>query len=404
MGLRKHTNLASYALGNVLKYRTRTIAVVTALIVSSFLLCSAEFIREGVVTDVSASLDEGPDIIVQRLLGGRQAPVPADWQKNLSSIYGVRLVTPRVWGYSDIGGGSLLTIMGINATEYSGIVGATGTEILPGGRFLEEVDRYKMVIGEGIVDMMRASYMSVEVDVGSILSLIAQDGSLIEFEVIGIFSSSAKIYSYDMILTDIQSAREILGVNSSSYTDMAVWTEYGEDLNSVAFRIDTQIPEARVLTREAISDTMLKTYSNRAGVIALFWVVLLFTVVLLAFTVSSAGSDEARREVGLLKALGFDTVDVLEIRMYESLTMGLLGGSLGISFAIVYDFLLGAPLLSGYLLGWNLLLLNGGIPLSIAASTVFIVYAVAIIPILVATVVPAWRNAIIEPDTVLRGV
>jgi ABC-type lipoprotein release transport system permease subunit len=153
-----------------------------------------------------------------------------------------------------------------------------------------------------------------------------------------------------------------------------------------------------------MSDAMLKTYGGRAGFVALLWVVVLLAVVLLAFTASSAGSEEARREVGLLKALGFDTVDILEIRMLESLTLSLLGVSLGISFAIMYDFVLGAPLLAGFLLGWNLLLLNGGIPVAVTLSTVFTVYAVGLVPILIASVVPSWRNAITEPDIVLRGV
>ena len=61
-------------------------------------------------------------------------------------------------------------------------------------------------------------------------------------------------------------------------------------------------------------------------------------------------------------------------------------------------------LLAGFLLGWNLLLFNGGIPLAVTLSTVFTVYVVGLVPILVASVVPSWRNAITEPDIVLRGV
>jgi ABC-type lipoprotein release transport system permease subunit len=316
----------------------------------------------------------------------------------------VRLATPRVWGYIDVGGGGLLTIMGVNASEYGTIVGTTGTEIVDEGRFLNETDRYRMVVGQGILDIMRASFAGVSVGVGSILSLIAMNGSLVEFEIIGVFASSTKIYSNDMIVTDLESARQVLGLEASSFTDYALWAEYGEDLNSIAFRIDTQIAEARVLTRDAIADTMLVTYGSRGGIVALLWLVLLITAILLAFTVSASGSDEARREVGLLKALGYDTVDVLEIRMFESLTLGMLGASLGVSSAIVFDFILGAPILSGYLLGWSLLLLNGGLPLAISAPTIFTLYVVAIVPILVATVVPAWRNAITEPDIVLRGV
>jgi ABC-type antimicrobial peptide transport system permease subunit len=404
LGLRKHSNLVSYALGNVLKYRTRSSAIVTALILSTFLLGSAEFIREGVMTDLIASTDEGPDLIVQRLMGGRQASVPLDWGANLSEIQGVRLATPRVWGYIDVGGGGLLTVMGVNASEYGTIIGITGIEIVEEGRFLNATDRYRMVVGRGILDIMRASHAGISVGVGSSLSLIAQNGSLIEFEIIGVFTSSTRIYSNDLILTDLSSACQVLGLEASSYTDYALWAEYGENLNNIAFRIDTQIAEARVLTRDAISDTLLVTYGSRAGVVALLWMVLLITVILLTFTVSASGSDEARKEVGLLKALGYDTVDVLEIRMFESLTLGVLGASLGVSTAIVFDFILGAPILSEYLLGWSLILLNDGLPLVISASTIFTLYVVSIVPILVATVIPAWRNAITEPDVVLRGV
>jgi len=305
MGVRKHSNLASYALGNVLKYRTKSAAIVMALFISTSILCSAEFIREGVVQDISASVDEGPDIIVQRLVGGRQGVVPTDWLSNVTDTHGVRLATPRVWGYADVGNGRLLTIMGVNSTEYGSIIGATGTELLEQGRFLNESDTRKMIVGSGIVDMMAASALSIQIQVGSILSLISFDGELVDFEVIGIFSSESKIFSYDLILTDINSSREVLGVDNSSCTDVAVWSDYGSDLDSVAFRLDTGITDARVLTRDAISDAMLKTYGGRAGVVALLWTVVLLAVVLLAFTASSAGSEEARREVGLLKALGY---------------------------------------------------------------------------------------------------
>ncbi len=358
MGLQRHSNLASYALGNVLKYRTKSTAVIIALVFSSTILCSAEFIREGLITDITASLEEGPDLVVQRLIGGRQTTVPNQWKDNVSQTAEVSLATTRVWGYTDVGSGTLFTIMGVNATEYGSVVGTTGTDILENGRFLGEQDIGKIFIGKGIVDMMAASAARVTIEVGSSLSLSSYNGSLIEFEIIGIFNTASNVFSYDMIITDLNSARRLLGVDNSSCTDIAIWANQAAYLSDIAFRLDTTLAEARVLTRDAISDTMQKTYGERTGVIALLWAVMLATVVLLAFTVSSAGSDETRREVGLLKTLGFDTVDILEVRMVESVILGTLGASLGISVAIIFDFILGAPILSGFLLGWNVLIVN----------------------------------------------
>ncbi|MBD3158974.1 MAG: FtsX-like permease family protein [Candidatus Lokiarchaeota archaeon] len=404
MGVRKHANLANYAIGNVIKHRSKTVAIILALAMSTSLLCSIEFIRQGVAQDFSLSLDEGPDITVQKLVGGRQAPCPISWRDNLTAYSGVEDVLPRVWGYADVGSGKLMTIMGINPAQYEETPGAVGTDIIGEGSFLPQNDTHKLVVGQGILDLMQRSMASVSLGVGSQISLIAYDNSLIPFEIVGIFSSKSKIYSYDILMTDIQSAREVLGVANDSCTDIAVWTSPGYNTNSIALQMDNTFPEARILSKSAMRDMGLRAYSVRAGIVALLWAVLLLVVVLLAFTVSSSGSDEARREVGLLKALGFDTVDVLEIRMFENLILGLLGCSTGISFAIVYDYFLGAPLLSEFVLGWSTSLLLGGMPLMVSPSTIFTAYAVGIAPILVASVIPAWRNAITEPDIVLRGV
>jgi ABC-type lipoprotein release transport system permease subunit len=404
MGLRRHVNLADYAIGNVFKYRTKSIAIISILVISSGLLGSLEFIREGVAQDVIASMNEGPDLIVQKLEGGRQLAVPTDWRTNISQIAGTRLVSHRVWGYVSIGNGQLLTVMGINASEYSSVPGMAGTEIVGEGRFMERNDSKKMVVGEGIIDLMRGAAHPVEVGVGSRIQLIAYDNSLVEFEIVGVFASESKIFSYDLIVTDDDSARELLGIAEGECTDIVVWVDYGTIVDAVALVIDTDFPDARVLTGQGIADTSLRTYLGRSGIVALMWAILVLAVVMTSITASGIGSEEARREVGLLKALGFDTASVLEVRLIESLAISILGGSLGISLAIVYDFVFQAPLLSGFILGWSLALINGGIPLVISAQTIFMIYTVSIVPVLVATVVPAWRNAITDPDIVLRGV
>ncbi len=405
MGIRRHVNLGSYALGNVLKYGPRSAVLVLALMFSTALLCSTEFIHEGVTVDIYASASESPDIVVQRLEAGRQALVPQQWVKNASVVRGVRLVTPRVWGYVDIGGGRLVTVMGVNASVYGLAFGAVGTDVLDGGRFIQPDDRGKIVVGQGIVDLMQNAYSPVTIGVGSSLGIVAYNGTTMEFEVVGVFSSQARVFSNDLIVTDLQSARDLFGLlNASGFTDLAVWTEYHEDINDVAFRLDTRLAGSRVLTRDAIRDLQLKAYGGRAGAVALVWATSLASIVLVAFMASSAASDEARREVGLLKALGYDTVDVIEIRMFEATVISLFGASLGVSAAVFFDFVLGAPGLALFLLGWSIPLLNNGIPLAVSAQTIFTAYVVAITPVIVATVVPAWRNAITEPDTVLRGV
>ncbi|MBX3260574.1 MAG: hypothetical protein KF782_12845 [Labilithrix sp.] len=43
--------------------------------------------------------DAHPDIVVQKLVGGRPTTIPASERAKLGDIPSVRDVTPRVWGY-----------------------------------------------------------------------------------------------------------------------------------------------------------------------------------------------------------------------------------------------------------------------------------------------------------------
>ncbi len=109
------------------------------------------------------------------------------------------------------------------------------------------------------------------------------------------------------------------------------------------------------------------------------------------------------QEIGLLKTLGFTTFDVLDIRKIEFTFTGFFVSTLGIFGAIVYDFYLGAPILSDFMLGWSVLFPPFILPLRITFDSLLVAYGIGIIPLVVGTVVPAWKNAITEPDEVLRG-
>lgn len=62
-----------------------------------------------------------------------------------------------------------------------------------------------------------------------------------------------------------------------------------------------------------------------------------------AWNHTSSVSMETRREVGILKALGFSITDILEIRLLECITLGLFSASLGVFLGIIYDLYLRAP-------------------------------------------------------------
>ena len=158
-----------------------------------------------------------------------------------------------------------------------------------------------------------------------------------------------------------------------------------------------------MLTRQAIVDATETTYGLRGGFATVIWFMLLVTIMLVAWNQASTVGQDSRREVGILKTLGFETSDIMEIRLIEAVALGFISASIGVFLAIVYDFYLGAPFLREFMLGWSATLPVFRLPLEISFGRMLTLYAVAVFPLLVGSLVPAWLSAITEPDTVLRG-
>ncbi len=136
---------------------------------------------------------------------------------------------------------------------------------------------------------------------------------------------------------------------------------------------------------------------------SVLWYVLLISVILVAWNQASSASREAQREVGILKALGFSTSNILEIRFLETLILGFISASIGVFLAIFYDLYLGAPIIRNFMLGWSAIYPDFPVPIYIGFGSLLTLYAAAIVPLLVGTLIPAWKSAITEPDLVMRG-
>jgi ABC-type antimicrobial peptide transport system permease subunit len=112
---------------------------------------------------------------------------------------------------------------------------------------------------------------------------------------------------------------------------------------------------------------------------------------------------ESKFEIGLLKALGFSTTDVIQVRLLESAILGTIAGSVGLAAGIIYDVVFNAPVLRDFMMGWANLYPSFSLPVYISAQTVLLTYAITIVPLLFATVIPSWLNATVDPDIAMRG-
>lgn len=402
-GAQKHLNFLEYALRSLTVYRTRTIAVVFSLTIAIFVLGSIVFISDGLSREALVAANAAPDITVQGMIAGRITPIATTMIPEFEGIPGVERVVPRMWGYV-VYKTRIFTVMGLDPIS-SGL-GVPGL-LLESGRFPNEGEAGEAVIGSYLAEAENLelnSTLPLEAMSEGITGGMGGEPFNSNFTVVGIFSSDVSLYTSDMILMNYLDAQSLLlQFRIYSATDLCVYLTDSSSANTVASSIAQLYPELRILTRSSIVDATSTTYGLRGGFATIMWLMPLITVVLIAWSQATTVGQDSRREVGILKTLGFSTSDIMEIRLIEAVVLGFISASLGVFIAIVYDAYIGAPFLREFLLGWTATLPFYKLPIEIGFDRMLTLYAIAVFPLLLGSLVPAWLSAITEPDTVLRG-
>ena len=391
-----HANLWHAAAENVWRQPGKTVAVFVPLLVAVTVFSALSFMRDGMVKDALDATGGMPDLTVQATIGGRVDRLPAAVGERIARMDGVTRVAPRVWGFVPVTFGRVAltyTLMGIDPARMPRPE-AIGLSV-ERGRFLNETDTDGAVIGKAVAE-------SLGVQVGDALALKDDLGNAARFRVVGIFAGDVQIHAADLIVTTAPKAREFFGYRGDEATDLCVYLADPAAADAIASGIQSSARGTRVLSRATMRDVVQRAYGARAGVFQLVWMILLLTAALVAWVEASHRSLRTDREIGILKATGWSTSDVIEMKVFENALLAVvatLGGMLlGLGYVVA-----GAPGIKSYFLGWAVVCPDVQIPVQVTAATAGTILAIGIFPLLVATIIPAWAAGIIDPDEAMRG-
>ena len=126
--------ILEFALSSLLRHRYKTLAAMLAYTLVVFLWSSVLMLGQGLKEEARAVLAGSPQLIVQRISGGRQITVPAEYGTTIAGIRGVRSVKPRCWGYYyDPPTGTNYTVIGADVFPGAELTMAEG-KFYRGGR------------------------------------------------------------------------------------------------------------------------------------------------------------------------------------------------------------------------------------------------------------------------------
>jgi len=127
-----------------------------------------------------------------------------------------------------------------------------------------------------------------------------------------------------------------------------------------------------------------------------------FAFVILAWDKASGLSSEEKKEIGILKGIGWETSDVLWLKFWEGTVVSLTSFLVGVLLAYVHVFFASSTLFEPVLKGWSVLYPEFRLIPFIDPFQVMTLFFLTVLPYTVATIVPSWRAATIDPDSVMR--
>jgi len=125
--------------------------------------------------------------------------------------------------------------------------------------------------------------------------------------------------------------------------------------------------------------------------------------IILAWDKATGISGDEKHEIGILKSIGWDTTDILELKFWEGLVISFTAFLLGTTIAFVHVFYLQATLLASVMKGWSVLFPDFRLIPFVNIYQIFIIGFLTVVPYIASTVIPSWKAAITDPDSVMRS-
>lgn len=368
-------NILDFTLAAMLRRKGKNLLLLTMFTLVIAVFASILLFTQSLRHEATLILKEAPEIVIQRMVAGRHDLIPTDLAAGVSAIPGVRTVTPRLWGY-----------------YFDPSTNATYTLVVPlsGG-----IAEGKARIGVG-VGRSRSALR------GRDLAMRGYDGKVHRLEIEALIPEESELVSSDLVILSERDFRALFSFPAGQATDLAVTVANPREISTVARKITELLPDTRVITRDDIITTYQSLFDWRSGVMALIFASALVSFAVFAWDRATGLSAEERRETGILKAIGWETSDILLMKFSEGAIIALVSFLGGCILAWVHVYFFWGSLFGAFLKGWSTIYPYFRLAPILDLYQLSVLFMLTVPPYIAAILIPSWRAASMDPDTVMR--
>ncbi|MEL6190542.1 MAG: FtsX-like permease family protein [Bacteroidota bacterium] len=220
------------------------------------------------------------------------------------------------------------------------------------------------------------------------------DGVKKTFTILGIIETSMGSLDKGKAFLNISSARQLISENRSYATDIQINLENYNEAEEVAARL-SQILPYEVESWQA-SNGQLVAGSMLRDIIAM---AVSLTILLVAgfgiYNIMNMTVNEKIREIAILKAMGFEGRDIVEIFLTQSVIIGIIGGFIGLILG--YGIAIGVNHIPFEVAGME------NLPMAYRPKDYGLAFIFGLITTFIAGYLPASNASSVDPVAIIRG-
>jgi lipoprotein-releasing system permease protein len=254
---------------------------------------------------------------------------------------------------------------------------------------ISELDKRSdgIILGTGLA-------RTIGVNTGNTISITTSDDVSKTFKVIGLIESGNKGADKTRALISIQTARQLFSKNKSYATDVLVNTNNYNNARLVSEKIgkltDYKVESWQEGNAQLVSSSLLRD---------ILAIAVSLTILIVAgfgiYNIMNMTVNEKIKEIAILKAMGFNGKDIIEIFLTQSVAIGLIGGLVGLVLGnIIVQILDSVP--------FNIATLTT-LPVDYKLRDYILAFLFGVIITLIAGYLPSRKASKVDPVEILRG-